>query len=77
MAPQAVLPGKGSDGSFLLNMAAPLLSVLLSITVGVCGSLVLGAVMRPQATWSPSPATSFKWVGGWDRGPGGHFLGEG
>ena len=49
---QAILP-TSHDTPKLLNMALPVLSVLLSVTVGVCGGLILGIVMRPQSILVP------------------------
>lgn len=61
---QAVLP-TSQNTPLLLNMALPVLSVLLSITVGVCGGLILSIVMRPQSILVPvlpgmSPTAVYK-----------------
>lgn len=57
-APQAILP-TAKEAPKLLSMALPVLSVLLSITVGACGGLILSIVMRPQSilvpTWTGLP----------------------
>lgn len=53
MSYQAVLP-TSSEAPKLLSMVLPVLSVLLSITVGVCGGLILSIILRPQSILVPS-----------------------
>eukprot|EP00195_Chlamydomonas_chlamydogama_P007198 CAMPEP_0202897678 /NCGR_PEP_ID=MMETSP1392-20130828/6375_1 /ASSEMBLY_ACC=CAM_ASM_000868 /TAXON_ID=225041 /ORGANISM="Chlamydomonas chlamydogama, Strain SAG 11-48b" /LENGTH=333 /DNA_ID=CAMNT_0049583375 /DNA_START=570 /DNA_END=1571 /DNA_ORIENTATION=+ len=49
----AILPS-ASEGMSILNVMLPVLSVMLSVTVGVCGGLLISIVMRPRSILVPS-----------------------
>ena len=59
---QAILPANVKEGISLLNLLLPILSVLLSMAIGVCGGLMLGVIMRPRPTITHEPSS--RWVRG-------------
>ena len=51
---QAILPAAGQPGSLaIFTVLLPLLSVCLSMAVGVCGGLVLTMVLRQRSLLVP------------------------
>ncbi|GAX78910.1 hypothetical protein CEUSTIGMA_g6349.t1 [Chlamydomonas eustigma] len=57
----AILPAKAVGGTVsLLNLTLPALSVALSMSIGVCGGLLLGFVMNPRTSGMEAGTSRFK-----------------
>ncbi len=62
--PQSILPSAAGTPQ-LLGMVLPVMSVMLSITVGLCGGLLLSTMLRPHSLLaavlpSMAPSTTFR-----------------